>query len=519
MASPDGPVPDGPFLGGPFLSGPFLGEVVADAARRYGDRAAFRLPSGTELSYRDLDRLADEAAAGLSHRGLGERDVLLLALPSGLEYVVAYVAAARLGATTAGANPRLRDAERARLADAVDPDLVLATASLAGGLDGRAVERIEPTEDLDGLLADLRRPGEGPPPVAHDPDRPTCICFTSGSTGDPKGAWFTDRQLAAIHQLDTGGAWGSGGHMVSGTAFAHVGVMTKLPWQLAAGATIHVLDRWSAGALLDLVEGYRLPAVNGVAAQIALLLREPDFDRRDLSSVGAVVVGAGPSPPALVDEARRRFDAPYSIRYSSTESGGIGLGTALDADDDEALHTVGRPRPGVEAEVRDGDGRIVADGEVGELWLRTPSTMSGYWRDPDGTAEALVDGWLRTGDLAHVDPAGCYRLSGRVREMYIRGGYNVYPLEVEAVLGTHPGVAQVAIVPRPDPTMGEVGVAVVVPTDPDAPPDLGDLVDHARATLSGYKLPEHLRVVDALPLNAGDKLDRLGLARREAAET
>ncbi|MBJ31721.1 MAG: AMP-dependent synthetase [Acidimicrobiaceae bacterium] len=497
--------------------GPFLGTVVADAARRYGDRAAFRLPSGTELSYRDLDRLADEVASGLAARGLGERDVLLLALPSGLEYVVAYVAAARLGATTAGANPRLREAERARLADAVDPDLVLATKETAPGLGDRSLEVVEPTEDLDRLLADLRQPGAAPPTVGPDPDRPTCICFTSGSTGDPKGAWFTDRQLAAIHHLDTGGAWGSGGHMVSGTAFAHVGVMTKLPWQLAAGATIHVLDRWSATALLDLIEHYRLPAVNGVAAQIALLLREPDFDLRDLSSVGAIVVGAGPSPPALVAEARLRFDAPYAIRYSSTESGGIGLGTALDAGDEEALHTVGRPRPGVEAEVRDGDGRLADDGEVGELWLRTPSSMSGYWRDPDGTAETLMDGWLRTGDLAHVDSAGCFRLSGRVKEMYIRGGYNVYPLEVEAVLGNHPGVAQVAVVSRPDPTMGEVGVAVVVPADPARPPELADLLAHASGDLSSYKLPAAVRIVDAMPLNAGDKLDRRALARREAS--
>ncbi|MEC9000764.1 MAG: class I adenylate-forming enzyme family protein [Actinomycetota bacterium] len=498
--------------------GPFLGAVVTDAARRYGNRAAFRLPSGTELSYRDLDRLADEVAAGLTARGLDEGAVLLLALPSGLEYVVAYVAAARIGVTTAGANPRLLDAERSRLADAVDPDLVLATAGLAGGLDRYHVELIEPTEDLDRLLDDLRGVEGAPRPVATDLDRPTCICFTSGSTGDPKGVWFTDRQLAAIHQLDTGGVWGTGGHMVSGTAFAHVGVMTKLPWQLAAGATIHVLDRWSAGALLDIVERHRLPAVNGVAAQIALLLREPDFDRRDLSSVGAVVAGAGPSPPALVEEARRRFDAPYSIRYSSTESGGIGLGTALDADDEEALHTVGRPRPGVGAEVRDADGSSLGDGEVGELWLRTPSAMSGYWRDPDGTAMALVDGWLRTGDLAHVDEAGCFRLSGRIKEMYIRGGYNVYPLEVEAVLGTHPAVAQVAIVPRPDPIMGEVGVAIVVPTDPTRPPALDDLLAHAAGDLSGYKLPTVMRVVDALPLNAGDKLDRRGLALRERRE-
>jgi len=170
----------------------------------------------------------------------------------------------------------------------------------------------------------------------------------------------------------------------------------------------------------------------------------------------------------------------------------------------------------VEAEVRDDDGRPVPDGEVGELWLRTPTAMSGYWGDPTGTAAALVDGWLRTGDLAHRDPAGCYRLAGRVREMFIRGGYNVYPLEVEAVLGTHPGVEQVAVIPRSDPVLGEVGVAVVVPWDPDTPPTLEDLVSHGRADLASYKLPEALRIVDHLPLNAGDKLDRQTLVDEEA---
>ena len=252
--------------------------------------------------------------------------------------------------------------------------------------------------------------------------------------------------------------------------------MTKIGWQLASGATIHVMDRWTAAGLLDLIERYRLPALNGVAAQVALLMQEPDFEQRDLSCIRSIVVGAGPSPPALVIEARTRFDAPYVIRYSSTESGGIGLGTGLDADDEEALHTVGRPRPGVAAEIRDPDGRALATGEIGELWLQTPSAMSGYWNDPNGTAESLVDGWLRTGDLARVDDAGCFRLSGRIKELYIRGGYNVYPMEVEAVLGTHPEVAQVAVIPRPDPTMGEIGVAVVVPTHPDRPPTLDDLL-------------------------------------------
>lgn len=498
-------------------TGPLLASTVAEAARRFGDRAAFRLADDTELSYRGLDLASDEVAAGLAGRGLGPGSVLLLSLPSGLEYAVGYLAAAKVGAATAGANPRLRARERALIVDAVDPDLILATDALSDGIPGdRRVEIVDIDTDPTRLLADLRGHGEFSPAVPADPGRPTCICFTSGSTGDPRGAWFTDRQLAAIHVLDTGGAWGSGGHMVSGTAFAHVGVMTKLGWQLASGATIHVMDRWTAGDLLNLVERYRLPAVNGVAAQISLLMQEPGFDDRDLSCVQSIVVGAGPSPPALVLEARKRFGAPYSIRYSSTESGGIGLGTALDADDEEALHTVGRPRPGVVAEVRDGDGRTLTDGEVGELWLQTPSAMSGYWNDPGSSAEALVDGWLRTGDLARVDDAGCFRLAGRVKEMYIRGGYNVYPLEVEAVLGTHPAVAQVAVVPRPDPTMGEVGVAVIVPADPDHPPALDDLVAHGHHDLSGYKLPGAIRIVDRLPLNSGDKLDRRALAAHEA---
>ena len=499
------------------MSRPLLAETVAEAARRFGDRAAFQLADGTELSYRELDRASDEVAAGLAGRGLGPGNVLLLSLPSGLEYAVGYLAAAKAGVTTAGANPRLRARERSRIIEAVDPDLILANDALSDGIpEDRRVELVGDGNDPTQLLAGLRGHGEVVPAVPADPYRPTCICFTSGTTGDPRGAWFTDRQLVAIHALDAGGAWGSGGHMVSGTAFAHVGVMTKLGWQLASGATIHVMDRWTASGFLDLVERYRLPAVNGVASQVSLLMQEPGFDDRDLSCVQSIVVGAGPSPPALVIEARERFGAAYSIRYSSTESGGTGLGTALDADDDEALHTVGRPRPGVAAEVRDDDGQTLIDGEVGELWLQTPSAMSGYWNDPEGTTEALVDGWLRTGDLAHVDDAGCFRLAGRVKEMYIRGGYNVYPLEVEAVLGTHPAVAQVAVVPRPDSTMGEIGVAVIVPTDPDHPPALHDLVAHGHDDLSGYKLPGAIRIVDRLPLNAGDKLDRRTLAAQEA---
>ncbi|MEZ5166958.1 MAG: AMP-binding protein [Acidimicrobiales bacterium] len=219
--------------------------------------------------------------------------------------------------------------------------------------------------------------------------------------------------------------------------------------------------------------------------------------------------------PALVQECRERFGAGYSIRYSSTESGGIGLGTALDADDEEALHTIGRPRPGVEAEIRDPDGNPVADGSIGELWLRSDCVMSGYWNDPEATATTLVEGWLRTGDLARIDERGLFRLAGRLKEMYIRGGYNVYPMEVESVLVGHPAVAEVAIVPRPDPVMGEIGVAVLVVAEGSAPPALEELRDFGIDHLAAYKLPEAIRAVDALPRNSSDKVDRRTLAASE----
>jgi acyl-CoA synthetase (AMP-forming)/AMP-acid ligase II len=142
--------------------------------------------------------------------------------------------------------------------------------------------------------------------------------------------------------------------------------------------------------------------------------------------------------------------------------------------------------------------------------------MAGYWRDPAATAEALRDGWLHTGDLGSIDDAGCLRLVGRAKEMFIRGGYNVYPLEVEAVLSQHPAVAEVAVAPRPDEVMGEIGVAVVVPRDATLPPSLDDLRAFAADRLAAHKLPEALRLVAALPLTAMQKLDRRALAAHES---
>ena len=494
-----------------------LAATIERAAREFGSRAAFVTPSGGPMSFEQLEFAGREAAAGLRERGLGEGSVVGLVLPSGVDYLVIYLGAARIGAVTAGINPLLTQAEVTACLDTLDADLVVVDPRLAHLVERRTVPRCEtlgPGPDPAAAGGSIRSPSRGrqqPAPAEDDDERPVCICFTSGSTGAPKAVWFASRQLRAVARIDAGSAWG-GDHGLSSTHFAHVGFMTKLPWMLACGRTTHLLERWSAGAALELVARHRMAAVNGVAPQIALMVRHELSRKLDFSAVRAVVAGGGSSSPELVRAARERFGAPYSIRYSSTESGGVGLATALDADEDEACHSVGRPRDGVEAEIRDADGVRLAAGETGELWLRSPAVMSGYWRDPAGTAEVLVDGWLRTGDLATVDGRGLYRLAGRTAEMYIRGGYNVYPIEVEVILDAHPGVAEAVVLGRRDPVMGEIGVAVVVPRDRVNPPTLEDLRAFCSASLARYKLPEALELVDALPRNPSGKIDRRRLA-------
>ena len=202
-----------------------------------------------------------------------------------------------------------------------------------------------------------------------------------------------------------------------------------------------------------------------------------------------------------------------AVRYACTEAG-TGLGTSFTDPPEDAEVSVGRAHPGIELALRDlATGVEVADGEVGEVCLRSPAVMSGYWRDPEATAAAFwPDGFVRTGDLGHLDDQGRLRLVGRAKEMYVRGGYNVYPMEVEAVLAGHPGVAEVAVVGVADEVMGEIGVAVVTPTDAAAPPTLEDLRAFAADRLAHHKLPERLRLVDQLPLTPMEKVDKRALA-------
>jgi acyl-CoA synthetase (AMP-forming)/AMP-acid ligase II len=498
-----------------------LAETAAEAAQRFGDRVAFVTDDGLSLTYDEFNRLADETAVGLAERGVGEGDVVALVVPPVPEHFIAYVAAAKLGAITAAVNPKLVSAERAAVLRAANPRLIITTSELAPTdvVESGQMTLITPGSSADDVLTDLRRPGQAPPPLITDLDRPIAIVFTSGTTGTPKGAVFGGGQIAFITQCDVGEQWGQGGHAMAGSALAHLGPTTKLAGNLQKGNTQHLSSRpWKASEALAAIAALKIAAFGGVPTQVALMLRDPSFDTTDLSSVRAVVMGGGPATPALIREARQRIPAPLSVRYSCTEAG-IGCGTAFTDPLEDAEVSVGRPQAGVRLSILDDDGSPVRPGEIGEVCLGSPAVMDGYWRNSTANADVFTaDGSVRTGDLGLLDDHGRLRLAGRNRERYVRGGYNVHPMEVEGVLADHPDVAAVAIVGRTDPVMGEVGVAVVVPR-PGAPtPELAQLREFAADRLTRYKLPDDLVVLTELPLTAGEKVDRRALERLIASD-
>ncbi|MGH9027413.1 MAG: class I adenylate-forming enzyme family protein, partial [Acidimicrobiia bacterium] len=253
-----------------------LPETTREAAERFGEAIADVADGDRTLSFAELDRISDEIAGGLARDGVGEGDIVALAMPPGLSYVTAYVGAAKVGAITTGVNDRLAAGEQAAVLDIAGPRLTLS----------------EPSE-----VDALRVPGAAPAPLPADEDRPVAIIFTSGTTGLPKGALYTNRQLAFITQTDTSGAWGGGGRSVAGTAFAHLGFMTKLPGNLHRGGTSYILPRWRADAALALVAEHHMTTVAGVPTQLALMLRQPDFDTLDLESVQFLIAGGGPLTP------------------------------------------------------------------------------------------------------------------------------------------------------------------------------------------------------------------------------
>jgi acyl-CoA synthetase (AMP-forming)/AMP-acid ligase II len=506
--------------------------VLREAARVNGDVEAYVEPAGARerrsLTFAQWDRAADGAAGYLAGRGVQKGDVVCLLLPSCIDYAVVYAALQRLGAITSGINPRMGAGELASVLERAAPVLLV--------VDPEAAATPETPGLAQATRAEVAAACAGEPPSSWPDLRaedPVAVVWTSGTTGRPKGAVFDHANLAAVAR-GTDVLSQPGDRRLSPLPFAHVAYMTRAWDEIAHGVTTVITPTpWRADDAIRIIDAERITVGQGVPTQWALILASDELARADLSSLRVVSTGAARMSATMIAEVRRRFGVPVVVRYTSTESS-LGTGTSLASTDDEVATTVGRPVAGVELAVVDDAGAPLAPGSIGRVMLRSPAVMRGYWGhgpgrgrsvteliDADATASVLAaDGWLTTGDFGLLTPGGNLQLAGRAHERYIRGGYNVYPAEVEEALATHPAVARAAVVGAPDDVLGEIGVAVVV-ASPGHEPELAALRAHCAGQLADYKAPDALVVVDELPLTPMMKVDpvRLGdLAARAAEE-
>jgi acyl-CoA synthetase (AMP-forming)/AMP-acid ligase II len=505
--------------------------VLREAARVNSDVEAYVEPAGPgerrALTFAEWDRAADGAAGYLAGRGVRKGDVVCVLLPSCIDYAVLYAALQRLGAITSGINPRMGAHEVASVVERAAPVLMILDTDASVPPEVAPVPQATRVEVADAWAA--HPPPSWPELGPHDP---VAVVWTSGTTGEPKGAVFDHANLAAVAR-GTDVLSQTGDRRLSPLPFAHVAYMTRAWDEIAHVVTTVITPTpWRADDAIRIMAEERITVGQGVPTQWALMLASDELAGADFGALRVVGTGAARTSATMVAEMRRLFGAPVVVRYTSTEAS-LGTGTTLTSSDAEVATTVGRPVPGVELAIVDDSGAPVAPGAIGRVMLRSPAVMCGYWGrgpgfgrsvseliDAEATASVLAaDGWLTTGDFGLVTPEGNLQLAGRAHERYIRGGYNVYPAEVEDALASHPTVARAAVVGAPDDVLGEIGVAVVV-AEPGTEPELAALRAHCAGRLSDYKAPDALVVVDELPLTPMMKVDpvRLGALAERAAQ-
>jgi acyl-CoA synthetase (AMP-forming)/AMP-acid ligase II len=484
-------------------------DLLRVAAREHPEREAY-VHGEKRATYAWLDRAADGFAATLIELGVQPGDVVCLMLGSSIKFAACYLGALRAGAITSAINLRLGVREQASILERTHP-----VVTVLG--DGAEIPESADAGEVLHVSKLGTALGRDPLPESALPrlsaTDPACVVWTSGTTGAPKGAVYDHERMAAISR-NIGQLTEPGDRRLVVLPFAHVGYMTRM-WDELANATTIVLagEPWSAAETLRLIRDEHITMGTGVPTQWELVLAHPDLQRTDFSELRVCGIGGAAISPDLVRRMRETLGCPVISRYTSTEAG-VTTSTVVGDDDEIVATTVGRAAPDVELRVVDpGSGSELPAGEVGEILVRSPAMMRGYWQDAELTA-TVVDsgGWLHTGDLATIDGDGIVRIVGRLKEMYIRGGYNVYPAEVEAVLADHPAVAQVAVVGLPDPVLGELGGVFAVAADPADPPELADLRNWCKERIADYKAPDRLVVVDALPVTAMHKVDKAALA-------
>lgn len=478
------------------------------------DRAALvDRARGGRWTYAQMDAEADRWAGVLRARGIGRGGIVAVLAGNRAETAALFFACGRVGAALLPLNWRLSAAELGPILADARPDVLLGEARFRATAEeaGAGMAWIDVDADAPALLARGSRSTED---VEVRADDPLLVLYTSGSTGRPKGAVLPHRQVF-FNAVATATAWQLGPDDVApvATPFFHTGgwnVFATPLWH--RGGTVVLFDAFDADDFLAGMEEEGCTVALTVPTQLLMMAESPRWGR-PLPRLRWLISGGAPCPASLAARVR---DAGYRFRegYGLTECGPNCFATS-DAEAVARPGFVGWPVPFLEMRLQAEDGSDAPPGEAGELLLRGPQVFGGYLRDAARTAEvATEDGWLRTGDLALRDADGAYRICGRRKEMYISGGENVFPAEVEAALADCPGVAEAVVVGVPDDRWGEVGRAFVV-ARAGAVVTEGDVVAHARARLAGYKVPKSVLVVPAIPRLGSGKPDRRAMAALE----
>jgi acyl-CoA synthetase (AMP-forming)/AMP-acid ligase II len=518
---------------------PSIAALTASAAERFSDRVAV-VDGADRVTYARLYEEARRFGAALVAEGVEPGDRVGIWAFNSREWIVALLGLYQAGAVLVPVNTRFKGREaadilrraRARVlvtvtdflgndyarmlaGSGVDlPDLrtvVLARGETSGG--GVGWDDFLARAGGAGLAeVDRRRAALGPEDVSD-------ILFTSGTTGRPKGVLMTHARtlgVAADWVAMTGLAEGDRYAMVN-PYFHMFGFKAGILASVTAGATMYPQPVLDVDAVLAQVAEERITVLPGAPTMYHAILEHPGRDRYDLSSLRVAVTGAADIPVELIR--RIRDELPFSVivaGYGLTEAG-TASSTAPGDDPETIATTVGRARPGFEIRLTDDSGGAPAQGEVGEILLRGPTVMAGYLDEPEATAEVLSeDGWLRTGDLGRFDERGCLRIAGRAKDMFIVGGFNAYPAEIESMLLEHPAVREAAVIGVADERLGQVGMAFIVPCGAAPSPD--EVIAWCRERMANYKVPRFVEFIGELPLTASGKVQKTVLEERVGAQ-
>lgn len=497
--------------------------VAAAAARRFGNREAV-VDGERRIGFAALWEEARRAARAFTS-AIGPGDRVGIWAPNCLEWIVACIGIQAAGGVVVTLNTRLKGAEAsyilrrsgARMLVTVRGFLGVDYPAMLQGEELPALERVVCFEEgWEEFLGDAP-PGRALPYVS--PSDPSDILFTSGTTGDPKGVVSSHGQSVLCYRIwaETVGLHEEDRYLAVNPFFHAFGYKAGWLACLVAGATVYPMPTLEVVALAELISRHRITVLPGPPAIFQTLLAT-DLARAGLSSLRLSVTGAASVPPVLIERMRGELGIDHVlIGYGLTEACGLVSLTAADDPADVAAATCGRPIPGIEVRIAGKDGVSLAPGEEGEVLVSGFNVMQGYFGDLDATAAAIdSEGWLHTGDVGQLDEAGRLAITDRIKDMYISGGFNCYPAEIERHLQCHPDIALAAVIGVPDDRMGEVGKAFILPVA-GCSPDGKQIIAWARESMANYKVPRFIEIVGRLPLNAAGKVQKSALRASQSA--